>query len=106
VTERRAWAAVGLLAVLLVVLRLPTVTVGLHMDDLAQRAMVEGAYPVARAPWDLYTFSSGEPAEVRTLVGAGALPAVVDDPGLGDGARDHRDCGMGAYPARAVLSGW
>ena len=55
-------------------LRLPVLDVGLHMDDLAQRAMVEGTYPVARAPWDLYTFSTGEPAEVRALTRAGALP--------------------------------
>ncbi len=72
--SRRAWSAIGLLAVLLVVLRLPTLDTGLHMDDVAQRAMVEGAYPVPRAPWDLYTFSTGDPAEVRTLMSAGALP--------------------------------
>lgn len=59
---------------LLAALRWPGVSTGLHMDDLAQRAMVEGTYPAPRAPWDLYTFASGDPAEVQTLVAAGALP--------------------------------
>ena len=72
--SRRAWSAIGLLVVLLVILRLPTVDTGLHMDDLAQRAMVQGDYPVPRAVWDLYTFSTGEPEEVRVLARAGALP--------------------------------
>ncbi len=72
--SRRAWLSIGVLAVLVVLLRLPALDTGLHMDDLAQRAMVAGAYPAARAPWDLFTFSSGDPDEVRTLVGAGALP--------------------------------
>lgn len=72
--SRRAWSAIGLLAAVLVLLRLPVLGTGLHMDDLAQRAMVEGAYPVSRAPWDLYTFSTGDPVEVRTLTRAGALP--------------------------------
>ncbi len=74
VSSRRAWVLIGLLSALVVLVRLPTLGTGLHMDDLAQRAMVEGAYPVARAPWDLFTFSTGDPREVRTLVGAGALP--------------------------------
>ncbi len=71
---RRAWSAIGLLALMLLLLRLPTVETGLHMDDIAQRAMVRGVYPAARSPWDLYTFSSGDPQEVATLKQAGALP--------------------------------
>ena len=59
---------------ILVVLRLPVLDTGLHMDDMAQRAMVQGDYPVPRAAWDLYTFSTGDPAEVQTLMRAGALP--------------------------------
>jgi len=59
---------------MLVLLRLPTVDTGLHMDDIAQRAMVDGVYPAARSPWDLYTFSTGDPQEVATLKQAGALP--------------------------------
>ncbi|MBV1861108.1 MAG: hypothetical protein KUG77_22010, partial [Nannocystaceae bacterium] len=73
-SSRRAWSAIGLLALMLVLLRLPTVDTGLHMDDIAQRAMVEGAYPGARSPWDLYTFSTGDPGEVATLKRTGALP--------------------------------
>lgn len=72
--SRRAWSAIGLLAVILVVLRLPVLDTGLHMDDMAQRAMVQGDYPVPRAAWDLYTFSTGDPDEVQTLMRAGALP--------------------------------
>ncbi|MCR9164495.1 MAG: hypothetical protein ACE37F_07430 [Nannocystaceae bacterium] len=72
--SRRAWSAIGLLAVILVVLRLPVLSTGLHMDDMAQRAMVAGHYPVPRAAWDLYTFSTGEPSEVQALLRAGALP--------------------------------
>lgn len=59
---------------MLLLLRLPAVDTGLHMDDIAQRAMVQGHYPAARSPWDLYTFSTGDPAEVATLKQAGALP--------------------------------
>lgn len=59
---------------MLVLLRVPTVDTGLHMDDIAQRAMVDGAYPSARSPWDLYTFSTGDPKEVERLKQAGALP--------------------------------
>ncbi len=59
---------------MLVLLRLPTLDTGLHMDDIAQRAMVDGAYPAARSPWDLYTFSTGEVQEVAGLKRAGALP--------------------------------
>lgn len=77
--SRRAWSAIGLLAVILVVLRLPVLDTGLHMDDMAQRAMVHGDYPVPRAAWDLYTFSTGEPSEVDTLVRAGALPWWSDE---------------------------
>ncbi|MEM6294324.1 MAG: hypothetical protein AAGA54_23825 [Myxococcota bacterium] len=73
-SARSAWLAIGLLALVLVALRWSTLDTGLHMDDLAQRAMVEGGYPVARAPWDLYTFAGGTPEETRTLASAGALP--------------------------------
>lgn len=59
---------------MLVLLRLPALDTGLHMDDIAQRAMVDGAYPSARSPWDLYTFSTGDPNEVAGLKQAGALP--------------------------------
>ncbi len=72
--DRRAWFAAGLLLLLLLALRGPTLSVGLHMDDIAQRAMVEGAYPVRRAPWDLYTFADGTPPEIRALASTGALP--------------------------------
>ncbi len=63
-----AIVAVGLL------LRLDVLATGWVMDDLAQRAMLAGSYPVARAPWDLFRFVDGSPAEVAALQATGALP--------------------------------
>lgn len=57
-----------------VLLRLPALDAGLQMDDYAHRAMVDGTYPVARAWWDLFGFSHGDPDEVRALKDAGFLP--------------------------------
>ncbi|MBX7079383.1 MAG: hypothetical protein K1X88_09375 [Nannocystaceae bacterium] len=63
-----AIVAVGLL------LRLDVLATGWVMDDLAQRAMLAGTYPVARAPWDLFRFVDGSPAEVAALQASGSLP--------------------------------
>lgn len=57
-----------------ILLRWTTLRAGFGMDDFAQLGMLAGVYPVERAPWDLFTFSSGDPAEVRLLQEAGALP--------------------------------
>lgn len=43
------------------------------MDDFAQVAMLDGAYPVERAPWDLFSFTKGE-AENVALMSRGSLP--------------------------------
>ena len=62
-------------------LRLPTLQAGFAMDDYAQLAMLGGVYPAERAPWDLFTFSTGEPTEVRQLMARGSL-AWWSDPHL------------------------
>ncbi len=77
--RRRYLAAVLALAALGVVLRLSVLWAGYAVDDFAQLAMLDGAYPVRRAPWDLYRFSSGAPEEVARLRAAGALSWWSDD---------------------------
>lgn len=52
----------------------PTLRVPFAVDDYAHEAMLDRSWPLERAPWDLYNFVDGSPAEVRTLVDAGALP--------------------------------
>lgn len=47
---------------------------GFAMDDYAQLAMLGDAYPVARAPWDLFSFCDGSPAELARLRDAGVFP--------------------------------
>lgn len=74
VNARWPWIVAAIVFVAVVASRFGTLDTGLHMDDLAQRAMVHGAYPVHRAPWDLYTFSDGSSHEVRELASVGALP--------------------------------
>lgn len=64
----------GLVVVAAVVLRASTLHTGLHMDDLAQRAMVEGGYPAIRPWWDLYRFTGLSPQGNTSLMSAGALP--------------------------------
>lgn len=54
-------------------LRLPSLWAGFGMDDFAQLAMLAGQYPVERAPWDLFSFSKGDPAEVHALMSRGSL---------------------------------
>jgi len=73
VKDRRYW--IWVLAVLLLGLglRAPSLWAGFGMDDFAQLAMLAGEYPVERAPWDLFSFSKGDPEEVRTLMSRGSL---------------------------------
>lgn len=46
---------------------------GFLSDDYAQYAMLKGAYPVSRSPFDLYTFVGGR-KETKTLMNFGAVP--------------------------------
>ena len=80
-TDRRLHGLIGFAAIVVVglVLRWPALESGLHMDDIAQRAMVEGAYPVPRAWWDLFDFAGGDPEDVAALRSRGFLPWWSDD---------------------------
>ena len=57
-----------------VAMRLGALTAPLVADDFAQRAMLEGRYPVHRSPLDLYNFADGSANETLTLMNGGALP--------------------------------
>lgn len=70
---RRYWVWVLVLLVIGVGLRAESLRVGFGMDDYAQLGMLDGVYPVPRAPWDLFSFSKGDPAEVHTLMSKGSL---------------------------------
>ncbi|MEX1368797.1 MAG: hypothetical protein AB1Z98_37060 [Nannocystaceae bacterium] len=70
-TRYWGWALVVLLVGL--ALRGRSLVAGFGMDDFAQLAMLDGTYPVPRAPWDLFSFSSGDPDEVHTLMSKGSL---------------------------------
>lgn len=54
-------------------LRWSTLDTGLHMDDIAQRAMVRGDFPSPRSWWDLYRFAPGGSGNLA-LMNHGALP--------------------------------
>lgn len=73
VNDRRYWVWAFAVLVLGLALRAPSLWAGFGMDDYAQLAMLDGQYPVARAPWDLFSFSKGEPHEVHQLMSRGSL---------------------------------
>lgn len=73
VSERRYWTFALVVLGIGVALRLPSLWAGFGMDDFAQLAMLDGQYPVPRAPWDLFSFSKGDPAEVHALMSKGSL---------------------------------
>ncbi|MBL8684065.1 MAG: hypothetical protein JNK05_33135 [Myxococcales bacterium] len=52
----------------------PALEMPFAVDDYAQEAMLDGSWPLRRAPWDLYNFSNGTPSDVRTLASQGLLP--------------------------------
>lgn len=57
-----------------VALRLRALSIERIADDWYQRSMVEGTYPVHRAPWDLYDFIRATPAEHSALLDRGTFP--------------------------------
>jgi hypothetical protein len=70
---RYAWFVFGCV-VFGLLLRAPAFTSGFIADDYAQLAMLDGTYPVERAPWDLYNFSDGSVEEADALRHAGFFP--------------------------------
>ncbi|MGV3624198.1 MAG: hypothetical protein ACO1OB_25495 [Archangium sp.] len=52
---------------------LPSLPVGLMMDDFTQRAFVKGE-PISRPWWDLYNLVPGEPAEMAWFLEHGPFP--------------------------------
>ena len=72
--ERASLVSLAVVILVGIVLRWPVLESGLHMDDIAQTAMVNGAYPVPRAWWDLFDFAGGDPAEIKALASRGFLP--------------------------------
>lgn len=81
-TVERAWDAfarrrvvvVAVAVVLGLAVRPRVFDFGFTLDDYAQLAMLSDVYPVARGPFDLFTFSDGSSAEVRRLVQVGFYP--------------------------------
>ncbi len=69
----RYWIGVLVILIIGVALRGESLRVGFGMDDYAQLAMLDDAYPVERGPWDLFSFSKGDPDEVHTLMSKGSL---------------------------------
>lgn len=73
--ERHGWALVlvgSLLAGAL--LRAPVLESDFFADDYLQYAMLQGAYPVERAPWDLFRFADGTKEATQRLVDFGFYP--------------------------------
>lgn len=74
---RIAWSpAVRAALVLAVVLALPFCLLGIFMDDYFQLLLVEGVFD-ATLPgrrWNLFTFTSGDPTELRWMVENGPFP--------------------------------
>ena len=71
--DRRYWIWALVILVIGLALRAESLFVGFGMDDFAQLAMLEGTYPAERAPWDLFSFSRGDPEEVHALMSRGSL---------------------------------
>ncbi|MFO0569088.1 MAG: gamma-glutamyltransferase [Polyangiaceae bacterium] len=68
-----AFAGFVVIVAFAVALHWPGVHTGLLADDYLQRAMLDGTYPVRRAPWDLYAFFRNA-SEMPALTASGTLP--------------------------------
>lgn len=71
--SRYSFAVVALAAVVAVWLHWPSLHAGLAADDYLQRGMLDGEYPVARSPLDLYSFLR-KPGELRPVMEGGIAP--------------------------------
>lgn len=61
-----------------VYIRREAILSGFFADDYAQLGMLDGSYPLERAPYDLYTFSNGTREEGTRLMRAGFYPWWAD----------------------------
>jgi hypothetical protein len=75
------WCAVAAIAALGLYLRREALWAGFVGDDYAQLGMLDGQYPLPRAPYNLFSFSDGTASEGFRLMRAGFYPWWVD-PGL------------------------
>jgi hypothetical protein len=77
--DRRTPIAVTILAF---VLALPSLRLGLSMDDLFHRAILQHDrtwLPATRAPWDLFSFAKGGGAERAAIIDKGMLPWWISE---------------------------
>lgn len=75
---KRGSVAIGIAAALSVVLALPALMLPWEEDEVFLAAAARGASPWMNTPFDLYRFSSGNPAEVQEYVARGAFPWFTD----------------------------
>jgi hypothetical protein len=59
-------------------LRWDVLSAGFLSDDYAQLGMLDGAYPLPRSAWNLFSFSDGRPVESETLMRVGYYPWWAD----------------------------
>ena len=80
VRDGRAWPVrpalvlIGLTIALGVAVRPCALDIGPLADDFAQLGMLEGRYPVARSPLDLFNFADGSREEIAALRASGFFP--------------------------------
>ena len=72
--SRTYWLVVLLLGGLGLSFRWPALRTGFIVDDYAQLSMMQGTYPVPRAPLALFTFSNGSLRDNDTLRASGFFP--------------------------------
>lgn len=72
-TTGKSLVIVALLAAVALWLHWPSLDAGLAADDFLNRAMLDGEYPVARMPLDLYSFLR-RPGELAPLQDGGIAP--------------------------------
>jgi hypothetical protein len=72
------WAVIATIMLLGLYVRREALWVGFVADDYAQLGMLDGTYPVARAPYNLFSFSDGSASEGFRLIQAGFYPWWAD----------------------------
>ena len=72
-SSRRAWAWLGFVVLVAVVVYWPAVHAGFLADDVYQIALVDGLLG-PRSPWSLYTLFPADPQDIAAHVERGSLP--------------------------------